>query len=163
MTITYSRLYSRQYHWNTVDGSITSSQAALGNDKSTTIVDAIADANKLTFSLDDGWAAIEIRFRGGANNEANILNLYAKKDSDDHYTPIAVLTLRTGQQTDGTYNFIDTINVSSKSWPDGGMEALSLADDAIARLDMNTYGYKDFLLIATALGSSEIFADVVRI
>ena len=122
------------------------------------------DSKKIILSIVDGQATFEMRFRGGDNNEVNVLNLYAMRDDNDHYALIATLTITTGQQTDGTYNFIDTIDKSSDdTWPDNGIEALSAGNDSIARMILNTYGYKNFLFIAPTLASSNIEIEAARI
>ena len=162
MSITYSRAEIKQYRWQKI-GTITSAQSALGNDKSAVLIDALDATKKIVFSPDDGQAAFELRIRGGNNNEANIINLYAMRDDNDHYRLIATLTITTGQQTDGKYNFIDSIDKSNDSWPDNGIEVMNPGNDDIATLVLNTYGYKNFLFIAVTLASLELKMDAARI
>lgn len=162
MAVVYSRSEVLQYIWDSV-GTITSSQAALGNDKSAALVNALADAKRIIYSPADGQVAFETRWKGGANNEINVVNVYAMRGDNDHYTPIATLTITTGQQTDGTANFIDTIAKSNDSWPDNGIEVMSNADDGIARVALNTYGYKHFLFTAPTLASADLEMEAAQI
>lgn len=164
MTVVYSRAEIKQYRWEAI-GSIIASQAALENDKSADLVNALDASKRIILTPDDGTAAFELRFRGGSNNEINVLNVYAMRDDNDHYALIATLTITTGQQTDGTYNFIDTIDKSAAadSWPDNGIETMSTGNDSIARMILNTYGYKKFLFIAPTLASLNIEMEAARV
>ena len=163
LSVIYSRAEVLQYIWESI-GSIDSSQSALENDKSAAYVNALDAAKTIIFSPVDGQVAFEIRIKGGANNEINVINLYAMRGDDDHYTLVATLTVTTGQQTDGNgNNFIDTIAKSNDSWPDNGIEVISNGNDSIARVAMNTYGYSKFLYIVPTLASADLLIDAVRV
>ena len=157
MGVIYSRAEVLQYIWEAV-GTISLSQAALGNDKSAALVNAIASEKAIIYAPVDGQVAFELRFNGGANNDINIINVYAMRGDDDHYTPIATLTLNTGLQS----GFIDSVGKTNDSWPDNGIEVMNTSD-GIARVAMNTYGYKNFLFIAPTLASSDLTIESVRI
>jgi len=162
MSVVYSRAEVLQYEWLAI-GEITSSQAALGSDKSAAYVNALDAGKTIIFTPVDGQVAFEMRFKGGADNEVNIVNVYAMRGDNDHYTLVATLTVTTGQQTDGTSNFIDTISKSNDSWPDNGIEVMNPGNNEIARVAFNTYGYRNFLLLAPTLASSELSMEAVQI
>ena len=162
MAVIYSRAEVLQYLWEEV-GDITSSQTALEFDKSASFVNALDSTKTIILPMAEGQVAYELRFRGGSNNEVNVINVYAMRGDNDHYIPIAVFTITTGQQTDGALNFIDTISKSNDAWPDNGIEVISNGNDGVARAALNSYGYKNFLFIAVTLASLDLRMDAVRI
>lgn len=162
MSVVYSRTDIKQYRWEKI-GSISASQAALGNDKSYTTINDLDASKVIILTPEDGQPAFELRWKGGGNNDANVINIYAMRGDKDHYRLIATLTITTGQQTDGTDNFVDTIVKSSDSWPDNGFEIFSPGNDDMATMILNTYGYKSFLFIGTTLASLELKLDAARV
>lgn len=152
--------------WEALTGSITVEQAALGTDKSTSVVDALADANKLIYTVVEGTIGAEFRIKGvSTNNDSNTMNIYALSGTDDDYIPIATLTLLTGQQSDDTNNYIDDITEAVKfKWPTK-VEVMTGFTDGIARFALNTHGYRKFLFIITskAAGTTSIKIDSRRL
>ena len=70
--------------WEALSGSITVQQTALGDDKSTTVVDALAAANKLIYTVIEGTVAAIFRIKGlMSNDETNIINIYALRGGGD--------------------------------------------------------------------------------
>ena len=159
-TVSYVRQAMAQSEWKS-GLSLTTAQSALTTSKSATTINALTSTGIAIISPRDNSVALEIRFRGGSDGDSNILNLYAMRGDNDHYTRIAVLTLTTGTQTDGTNLFIDTISKANEKWTDT-IEVVSDASNGIAKVALNTHGYSKFLVIATTLNSSPLYIDWCR-
>lgn len=162
----YVEQFIKQYKWKN-EGNLTTAQAALTTDKSADTVNALTATGILVFQADDGAVTYEFRFRGGDDGDADTVVLYAMRGADDHYTRIATLTLTTGTQSDGTYNFKDTIAVANEKWgssdaADDDLLEISDAANGIAKLILNTLGYSHFLFIATTLNSTVLYIDAAR-
>lgn len=157
----YDALFMKQYEWKEV-GNITTAKSALTTDKSAATINALSAAQTIIITPDDGTVALELRFRGEANGKVDVFNLYAMRGDSDHYDLIATISNVCGTQTDGTYFFADTIVLSAEQWIDD-IVAVSNATNGIAKVILNTHGYKNFLLIATTLGSAAAYVDAARI
>lgn len=155
----------RQYSWRPA-GTLTTSQSALTTNKSSAIVDALTSTGVVKIQPDDGTVSLELRFKGDASDEdSNTLNVYAMRDpkgTGDHYTLVAILTLTTGTQTDGTNLFADTISITSELWIDD-IVVMNDAANGVARVALNTQGYTHFLFVAPTLGSTSVIIDYVRV
>jgi len=148
-----------QYGWS-AKGNISVAGPALATDKSAATVHALTVTTFVRIQLDDGTVAINLRWRGGTDGDVNIQNLYAMRGDDDHYTLIAVLTLTTGTQTDGTHLFVDTVAAASDKWTDALVD-VSDGANGIGHLALNTHGYKNFVLIGTTVAST-LYVDMAR-
>jgi hypothetical protein len=158
----YSEKYVKQSDWHNI-GNLTTAQAALTTDKSAATVNALTSTGIIVFEAEEGAAAYEFRFRGGDDGDADTVVVYAMRGASDHYTRIATLTLTTGTQTDGTYNFKDTIAVANEMWGNADdMVEISDAANGIAKLILNILGYSHFLFIATTLNSTKLNIDAAR-
>lgn len=156
----YSESHVSQMDWYNVD-NLTTEQAALTTDKSASVVDALTSTGIAILTVENGTVAQDFRFRGGTDGQTAVVNLYAMRGTNDHYTRIATLTLTTGTQTDGTYLFIDTITIANEKWIDD-IVAVSDGADGIAQLALNTHGYTKFLFIATTLNPAVLYIDTAR-
>jgi hypothetical protein len=162
--VVYARLAVSQYPWVTA-GTITTAQTALGADKSSDTVDALASGKTVIISPSLDSVSFDMRFKvtGGNEDDTDVANLYAMRGTDDHYTRILTMTLTKGTQTDGTNNFIDTIVGANEKWGDD-IVIVSDAADGIAHIALNTHGWAKFLVIATTLNNfSSITVDWARI
>ena len=149
----------RQESYQTAD-SLTASQSALTTDKSQSTVNALASGKKSIIQVPNGNIAVDIRFRSTASDgDSKVLNLYAMRGDSDHYTLIATFTLTTGTQVYTTGNrFVDTISKDVEKWTD----TIVVGNDAangIARIILNTHGYRNFCFIATTLGSTSVIPE----
>ena len=163
--ISLAKLVVPQYNWKTA-GTITTAQAALGNDKSEATVNALTSTGTIIITPTNNTVSFEMRFKGGTDDQTNVINMYAMRaegDDTDHYKLITTATLTTGTQTDGTNLFIDTIDNSAfEKWGDD-IVVLSPEGNNIASIELNTHGYSHFLIIATTLNSSSLIVDYARV
>lgn len=160
MSEVYAHSLIGQYPW-LQKGVLTTVQAALTTNKSAATVNALTATGIVIVKVDDGTVALDVRFRGVATDaDSNVINIYAMVGTD-HYTRIAVLTLTTGTQTDGTNLFVDTITIANEKWTDE-IAVTSDAANGIAHVALNTHGMSRFLFIATTLNSTSIIVDVRR-
>lgn len=148
-----------QYSWE-YKGNISVAGSALDTNKSAATVHALAATTFIRIQPDPGTIAINLRWRGGSDGNVNIQNLYAMRGDDDHYTRIAVITLTTGLQSDGTHLFVDTVASASDKWTDAIVD-VSDGADGIGHLSLNTHGYKNFLLLGTTVVST-LHVDMAR-
>jgi hypothetical protein len=149
-----------QYPWRNA-GTLSTAQAALTTDKSAATVNALTSTGTVFVSPTDNTVALDLRFRGGADGDSNVISIYAMAGTD-HYTKIIDLTLTTGTQTDGTNLFVDTLAGANELWADD-IVVLSDAANGIAHVELNTHGYSSFLFIATTLNSSSVLVDWRRV
>lgn len=144
-------------------GSITSETTALavtGRDVAT--VDALAAAKTVKLSPPlPGPYAMLLRFRAdGAADLDSILQMYAARGADDHYSRCAQLTVVTGAQdtATATIHFIDTITPADEDALFDGEES-NLAD-MIGTYYMRVLGNDRFIFIASDLDSTTVYVDV---
>ena len=156
---TYVHNLVAQYEW-LEKGNISVAGAALTVDKSAATTHALAATTFVRILVDDGSIALDIRWRGGTGDDSNVQALYAMRGDSDHYTRIAVLTLITGTQTDGSKLFVDTITKTNEKWVDT-IEVVSDAANGIAHVSLNTHGHRNFLLLGTTVNST-LYVDVAR-
>jgi hypothetical protein len=158
----YSEKYIKQSDWHNI-GNLTTAQAALTTSKSAATVNALTSTGIVVFEAEEGAVTYEFRFRGDADGDGDVLNLYAMRGAADHYTLIGTVTVTTGTQTDGTYYFKDTITLASEKWGNADdMVEISDAANGIAKLILNTLGYSHFLFIATTLAGDVVYIDAAR-
>ena len=155
----YAEAHVSQMDWYNI-GNLTTVQVALTTDKSAGTVHALTSTGIVLLNVENGAVAHNFRFRGGTEDQTAVVNVYAMR-GDDHYTRIATLALITGTQSDGTYLFVDSINISNEKWVDD-IVAVSDGNDGIAQLALNTHGYTNFLFIATTLNPAVLYIDTVR-
>lgn len=145
-------------------GVITEAQAALATTQFAAVVaEALAVAKLIKARVPYGAANVELRFYGtAADADSNILNIYGKRDHDGYYQLLATLTLTTGTAQKGA---------ATELWADGVVEdkdftpgiaggAIHVNDNSIARYYFKPGGYKDLLIIATTLASTNIGAEI---
>ncbi len=158
MTLNYSVPAVDQHPW-VPQKQLTTVQAALGTDKSETTVQALTATGISRYKVPTLVSAISLRFITGADANADVLNVYALRNSldgvDGHYEKVCGITLTGGKQVIGSEVFSDTAVVvaSSEVWPTA-LAFSSQADDGVAKLSLNTHGYKEFLFAASTLADS---------
>lgn len=159
----YSSEYAQQYNWKN-EGTISSAQSALTTDKSAALINALATAKRVIVTVDDGTVAQNFRFRCSADADSNVINVYAMRGDDDHYQLVATLTLTGGSQVVSTQVFVDTIvlTASTDVWPTE-ISINSRANNSVALVSLKTHGYKNFLFIATTLGSAALVVEKARL
>jgi 3-deoxy-D-arabino-heptulosonate 7-phosphate (DAHP) synthase len=153
------------YQFN-LAGTIAAATTALGVTARDSIsVATLTAANIVLITLPDGTGKIDLRFRGGANNDGIVMNVYGARSSGDkyHYHLIGTLTLTVGQQAGTTGLFVDTIVPSVEDTTLGAVE-FSPANDDVAHYVLNTLGYDKLLFIDTTHPAGKItYIDVARI
>jgi len=149
-------------NWGNI-GSLTAAKIAMGADKSDATIDILASTRTIIYEIPNFWLAFELRFKGVATDgDSNVINVYAERGEDDDFILLGTLTLTTGTQTDGTNLYVDTIvETVALKWP-STVEVMSGADNSIARIAMNTHGYRKLLFIATTLNSTSLLVDIAR-
>ena len=161
----YSNASVQQTRWESTS-AISVAQSALGTDKSTETVEALASTKVVFIDIEDLTAALRFRFKGVAsNNDTNALNIYGVWDPDeagDDYQLITTVALIMGQQTDGTNLYADTVALSPEKWVDDIIALTGVADD-IGGLWFNTQGLSKLAIIAPTLNSTSIIVDYARV
>lgn len=159
----YSSEFQHQYEWE-VAKILTTAQAALGTDKSVATVHALTATGIARFQPDDGAVAMEFRFLCSADADSNVINLYAMRGDGDHYELIATLTLTGGTQVIDSLVAVDTIveTANTEVWPTA-IAVMSQANNSVAKIALNTHGYKNFLFIATTLNSASLKIQKTRL
>lgn len=160
MVETYVHNLVAQYEW-LQRGNISVAGAALTTDKSAVTTHALAATTFVRIPVDDGTIALDLRWSGGTDGDSNVQNLYAMRGDSDHYTLIATLTLTTGTQVGvNSRLLIDKIVLTAEKWVDE-IVVLSLEDNDIARISLNTHGYRNFLLLGTTVNST-LYIEAAR-
>ncbi|KKN71916.1 hypothetical protein LCGC14_0415620 [marine sediment metagenome] len=154
-------------------GTLTTSQAALGT---TTLAQAVAEALTATgimvFDVDKGTPAIELRFRGALDGDADVPLIYGIRTGDDKdrsnfggfYRKLAVLgtVVGTGQKSSATDLFVDTVTETTGLGVEAG-KANSDAANGIGSYILKLGGYDRILICASTLNSSSFSVDVARV
>ena len=156
-------------------GTITTAQAALGT---TTLAQAAAEALTATgimvFNIERGTPAIELRFRGVVDNDADVPLIYGirtgsdkpadKAATGDFYRKLAVLgtTVGLGQASSATDLFVDTVVETTGLGVETG-KANSDAADGIGSYVLKLGGYDRILIIASTLNSPSFSVDAARV
>ena len=148
--------------WNAV-GTITTASTTFGvTSRDVATVDALATAYtvKLTPPLPGPYGML-LRFRSdGSEDDANVLEMWSARGSNDHYRRIAILTLAQGTQIDsGSIYFNDTITPSEEDGHHDGEEQ-NLTANRIAHYYCRVFGCDRFVFIATTLASTTVYVDV---
>lgn len=145
-------------------GTISVAQNALATTQfAVTIAEALASTKIIKAEIPYGAANVELRFHGTASDaDSNTLNIYAKRDNDDYYQLLATLTLvtGTGQKGAATELWVDGVTEDVDATPNGSGGAINLTDNSIGRYYFKPGGYKDLLIIATTLGSTNIGVEI---
>ena len=160
----YDEGFVSQYPYKAV-GDLTTVQAALGTDKSEATTHALTATGIAKLQLEPGTQAMLLRFLCSADADSNVINVYGKFGSGDHYQIEGTYTLTGGKQVDGDVGvFVDTIAESGTTevWPSGNVVS-SDANDSIATLAFKTHGCSDLLIIATTLASAKLRVEAARI
>lgn len=151
-----------QHPW--VPGNLLSTaQATLGTDRSAATVEALTSTGICRYKVPSLAAAISISFATSADADANVVEIYARRNSRDGemYEKVCGITLTGGKQIctcqgmTGVYSDTAVVVASSEVWPTS-ISFSSQADDGVAKVNLNTHGYKEFLFIATTLASQMI-------
>ncbi len=145
-------------------GVVTTSQAALATTQfAKDTAEALTATGILKAKIPYGAANIELRFYGTASNsDSNVVNIYGARDNDGYYQLLATLTLTTGtaQKGAGTELWADTVAETVDATPIGSGAPISPANDSIARYYFKPGGYKDILIIATTLNSTDVGVEL---
>ena len=146
--------------WNKA-GTITTASTTFGvTARDVATVDALATAYTAKVSPPlPGPYAMLLRFRSdGAENDANVLEMWAAR-GNDHYYRIAILTLAQGTQIDtGSIYFNDTITPGEEEKLFDGEEQSTTAN-RIAHYYCRVLGCDRFIFIATTLASTTVYVD----
>lgn len=148
-------------------GTITASHAALTNAlRYKPIGSELGDTNHVSFSLNNDYNEfIElISHVNGTDGDTNVLELYAQRDINDDYTHVATLTYTVGTMIyhGGTRLYHDTLDVTEVDESFEVVASLSAAND-MAKCWMDTNGYKNFLLVASTLGSTDTIVEYASV
>ncbi len=144
------------------NGKITT-VAAAGNynetNRTSALVEALADAKKVLIKPPNGAVSLELRFRSdGSADDNNVIQLFAAAGAD-HYIHMAQLTTQQGAQIDtGSIYFADAITPANEIWLTSNSE-LSTTDDYIGRYVFNRHGYDRFWIIASTLATTTLYVD----
>jgi len=159
----YSSEFQHQYEWD-VAKELTTAQAALGTDKSAATVHALTATGIARFQPDDGTVALEFRFLCSADADSNVINLYGMRGDSDHYELIATFTLTGGTQVIDSIVAVDTIaeTANTEVWPTA-IAVMSQANNSVAKIALNTHGYKNLLFCATTLNSASLKIQKARL
>lgn len=149
-------------------GGITSVHAVLAVDERTeTVVDALATKWTVIYKVPFGVPAIEARVRSvGDEDHTVVVHVYAKpvtpggSQDPEHYTKVGRITMDQGAQDSGSEHFVDVVSVASNVWAPG--LTVQTTVDEIGRIFLNTAGYEKFLFIATAMAQTSIHIDIKR-
>lgn len=145
-------------------GVITVAQTALATTQfAVAVAEALASTKIIKAEIPHGAANVEMRFYGTASDaDSNTINIYGKRDNDGYYQLLATLTLVTGTAQKGA---------ATELWVDGVTEdkdftsgvaggVIHVNDNSIGRYYFKPGGYKDLLIIATTLGSTDIGVEI---
>jgi len=145
-------------------GVVTAAQTALATTQFAAVTaEALAAAGIINKHIPHGAANLELRFYGTASaNDANVVNIYAKRDSDGYYQLLATLTVTSGTAQKGaaTELWADTIVEDVDATPMASGAVISPADNSIARYYFKPGGYKTLLIIATTLNSTNLGVEL---
>ena len=141
-------------------GTLTTSQAALATTQfAKAVAEALTSTGILKAEIPYGAPNVEMRFYGTASDaDSNVINIYGLRDGDGYYQLLLTITLTTGTAQKGA---------ATELWADGIVEtkdfspgivggAIHVNDNSIGRYFFKPGGYKDILIIATTLGSTNV-------
>lgn len=145
-------------------GVISSAQNALATTQLAVIVaEALASTKIIKTPIPYGAANVEMRFYGTASDaDSNTINIYGKRDNDGYYQLLATLTLvtGTGQKGAATELWVDGVTEDVDATPGASGAPINLTDNSIGRYYFKPGGYKNLLIIATTLGSTDIGVEI---
>ena len=154
-------------------GTLTAAQAALGT---TTIAQAVAEAlpaaGIMIVDVEKGTPALEFRFRGDTDADADVPLIYGIRTGDakdkanfgGFYRKLAVLgtVVGTGQASSATDLFVDTVTLTTDLGVEAG-KANSDAANGIGSFILKLGGYDRLLICASTLGSAVFNVDIARV
>lgn len=145
-------------------GTITVAQTALATTQfAVAIAEVLASTKIIKAEIPHGAANVEMRFYGTATDaDSNTINIYGKRDNDGYYQLLATLTLVTGTAQKGatTELWADGITEDKDFTPGVAGGVIHVNDNSIGRYYFKPGGYKDILIIATTLNSTDIGAEI---
>jgi hypothetical protein len=170
--VAYTRREVLSYEFRKV-GTITTAQAALAT---TELAQAVAEALTATgimvFDIEKGTPAIELRFRGDTDADADVPLIYGIRTGDNKdkanfggfYRKLAVLgtTVGTGQASSATDLFADVVTLTTDLGVEAG-RANSDAANGIGSFILKLGGYDRILICASTLNSATFSVDVARV
>lgn len=147
-----------------VAGTITTESSLAVTARDVTTVDALATAKTVKLAPPvPGPYAMLLRFRATGNADVDsVLEVYAARSSDDHYSRVATLTILTGtQDTDtSTIHFIDEISPTNEDLVYDGEENIATGDNHIASYYCRVLGNDRFIIVASDLDSTTVYCDI---
>lgn len=150
--------------WRDLGNVITVAQIALATTQfAVAIAEALAATKIIKAEIPYGAANVELRFYGTASDaDSNVINIYGKRDHDGYYQLLATLTLTTGTAQKGaaTELWVDGIVEDKDFTPGVAGGVIHVNDNSIGRYYFKPGGYKDLLIIATTLGSTNVGAEI---
>lgn len=152
-----------QFDWETI-GNVTVQQAALAvNARDNASVMALAEANRILLTVEEGAVAYELRFRSDGNeDDENVWQVYAEA-GEDHFVHLAQLTTVQGTQDHETGHFADEITEAVPNWiTDTKVVDPAVPADTIARYVFNTHGYTRFAFVCSTLATTTGYIDARR-
>jgi len=145
-------------------GTISISQTALATTQfAKAVAEALASTKIIKVEIPHGAPNVEMRFYGTASDgNTNVINIYGRRDDDGYYQLLAVLTLTMGTAQKGaaTELWVDTVTETKDFTPGVAGEAISPADNSIGRYGFKPGGFKDLLIIATTLNSTDVGVEI---
>jgi hypothetical protein len=115
-------------------------------------VEALASTLCTLIEIPYGAANVELRFYGTQTDaDANVVNIYGKRDNDGYYQLLATLTVTcgTGQRGSAAVLWADTIVEDTDATPLGSGYIASPADNSIARYGFTRGQFKQLAVIMT--------------
>jgi len=152
--------------WKDLGASITTADVAwTGAELKTATVEGLASTLCITADIPHGTANVELRFYGTATaDDANVVNIYGKRENDGYYQLLATLTITTGtgQRESATVLWADTIVEDTDATPLASGVAISPADNSIARYGFKPGGFTKLAIIMTTkqVGTTNIGAEI---
>ncbi len=145
-------------------GTISVSQTALATTQfAVAVAETLAATKIIKKPVPYGAAKVEMRFYGTATDaDSNVINIYGKRDNDSYYQLLLTLTLVTGtaQKGAGTELWADGITETKDFSPEIAGGVIHVNDNSIGRYFFKPGGYKDLLIIATTLNSTNIGVEI---
>ena len=145
-------------------GTISTAQVALATTQfAKAVAEALTSTGILLAEIPHGAPNVEMRFYGTASDaDSNTINIYGKRDGDGYYQLLATLTLvmGTAQKGAATELWADGITEDKDFTPNVVGGVIHVNDNSIGRYFFKPGGYKDLLIIATTLGSTDIGVEI---
>ena len=113
----------------------------------------VALTNTLVYTPPANDNAAEFRFFGDTDTDAEVVNVYACRGSDDYFTLVCILTMEVGTQQMGsaTTLAVQTISVGTENW----LKEITVIDgggaDRVARIALDLCGYSKWAFVPTTV------------